>query len=121
MAGIFTRFNERLAVWITERLGTMGCTYAFLVLCVLPLVLPSEQANILYVSNCFQLVFLPLLMVSGLVQGRKAETRAVQDHAAIMESHDLIMTEMKRLEHIQEALMALECRRVVLAIGGGDV
>lgn len=107
-----SRFNERLAVWTTDRLGTMGCAYAFVVLCVLPVLFPKEQEQILYISNCLQLTFLPLLMVAGNVQGRRIEQRAAQDHAAIMDSHALIMDEVKRIEHIHEALIALECNRI---------
>ena len=105
------RFNERLAVLVTEALGTMWCTYAFLLLCLLPLFLPAYQGAILYVSNCFQLVFLPLLMVSGLVQGRKAERRAIADHRALRDSHRILLGEVQELKAVYDELMALECRK----------
>ena len=77
--------NERIALTTTKWLGTMWCAYMFIVMCIMPAVWPTEQENILYLSNCFQLVFLPLLMVGQGLLGRAAEARATQDHAALME------------------------------------
>lgn len=78
------RINEWLALRITLLLGTMWCAYAFIVLCLGPIFAPKLMNEILYVSNCFQLVFLPLLMVGQNLLGRNAEKRAQQDHEAIM-------------------------------------
>ncbi len=46
--------------------------------------IPKLQNQILYISNCFQLVLLPLIMVGQNIIGGKAEERAVQDHEAIL-------------------------------------
>ena len=78
------RLNEWLAIRATLALGTMWCAYAFVVLCMVPVLAPAIMNQVLYVSNCFQLVFLPLLMVGQNLLGRNAETRAQQDHEAIM-------------------------------------
>lgn len=79
------RINEWLAVHTTIALGTMWCVYAFVVLSVVPVFLPAWMSSILYFSNALQLTFLPLLLVGQNVLGRAAETRAQQDHAAIMD------------------------------------
>lgn len=84
------KLNEWLALRSTIALGTMWCAYAFVIMCILPLVFPKEQENILYLSNCFQLVFLPLLLVGQNIQGRTVEKRAQEDHAAIMEELSII-------------------------------
>lgn len=79
-----TAINDWIALKSTIVLGTMWCAYAFVLLCIAPVVWPSQQNNILYLSNCFQLIFLPLLMVGQNLMGRAAEVRAQQDHEAIM-------------------------------------
>lgn len=106
---LVSRLNDLLAIHLTLALGTMFCTYAFVVLCVLPLAFPRQQDNILYVSNCCQLAFLPILLTGQNLIGRKAEERAAQDHAAIMDSHALIHAEVMRLQAIQDAIMSLNC------------
>jgi len=78
------QFNNSLAVSITEVIGTMWCAYAFVALSAAPLGWASQKDNILYVSNCFQLIFLPLIMVGQTVLGKTSERRAKQDHEALM-------------------------------------
>ena len=88
--GHTTQINDFLAVRATVILGTMWCAYAFVVMCVLPAAFPAQRDSILYVSNCFQLVFLPLLMVGQRLMGASAETRAQDDHEAIMAEFELV-------------------------------
>jgi hypothetical protein len=87
---VIARLNDWLALKSTLALGTMWCAYAFIVMCLLPALFPAWQNAILYWSNCFQLVFLPMLLVGQNIQGRKAEERAQQDHDAIMAELDLM-------------------------------
>ena len=82
---IIRKLNDAIAIRLTLTVGTMGCFYAFVLLSLLPLLIPSERDVILYVSNCFQLAFLPLIMVGQWALGRKTERRAEADHRAIME------------------------------------
>ena len=78
--------NERIAIGVTKMMGTMWCAYAFLVLALLPLVLPSTETWVQYASSAvLQLVALPVLAVGQSLLGRAAEKRAEQDHAALME------------------------------------
>ena len=79
------RINDWLALHTTLLMGTMWCVYAFTLFSLLPLWLPKLQNELLYVSNCLQLVALPLLMVGQNLLGQNAERRAAQDHEAIME------------------------------------
>lgn len=85
-----TAINDWIALRSTLVLGTMWCAYAFVALCIAPAVWPAQQNNILYLSNCFQLIFLPLLMVGQNLMGRAAEIRAQQDHEAIMAELDIV-------------------------------
>lgn len=105
------KFNERLAVRITALLGTMWCAYAFVVLCVLPLMFPAQEGTILYLSNCFQLVFLPLLMVGQNVLGRKGELRAQADHRAIMEELQEIKAMHEVVTTVHGHVQSLDCFR----------
>ena len=82
---------ERLAVWITERVGTMGF---FLVILVWTLVwlgwntLAPGTVRFdpfpafvlwLFLSNVIQIFLMPLIMVGQNLQGRHAEARAEAD------------------------------------------
>ena len=84
MSKIISAINDWIAIKSTIILGTMWCAYAFVLLCIAPALFPAQQNNILYLSNCFQLIFLPLLMVGQNLMGRAAELRAQEDHDAIM-------------------------------------
>ncbi|MFJ2575957.1 hypothetical protein [Kitasatospora aureofaciens] len=90
-------FNERVAVAATRGFGTMWACYALTAFSLLPLAFPDQQAQLLYWSNCVQLVALPLLMVGQQVLGRAAERRATETHDAVLaelallrEAHDQI-------------------------------
>ena len=96
------KFNDWLAIRSTLILGTMWCTYSFVVLCLAPLLLPSQQNNLLYISNCFQLIFLPILLTGQNLLGRNGEQRAATDHAAIME-------ELSAIRSIHETVAGLHC------------
>lgn len=80
------RFNATLALRLSALFATMGCFYAFTVLALLPLLWPQSLNVVQFISSGWlQLVALPLLAVSGVIIGTKAEERAAQDHAALME------------------------------------
>ena len=82
---------DRLAVWITERVGTMG-----FFLCILAWTMLWLGWNIfapmayrfdpypafvlwLFISNMIQILLMPLLLVGQNLQGRHAEARAEAD------------------------------------------
>jgi uncharacterized membrane protein len=82
---------ERLAVWITDRVGTMGFFLIILSWTVFWLVwntaaphnlrfdpLPAF-AMWLFISNMIQIFLMPLIMVGQNLQGRHAEKRAAAD------------------------------------------
>ena len=80
------RFNTTLALRLSAMFATMECFYAFTLLVLLPLIWPRSLEVVQFISSGWlQLVALPLLAVSGVIIGTKAEERAAQDHAAIME------------------------------------
>ncbi|MDD2878698.1 MAG: hypothetical protein PHZ23_15885 [Acidiphilium sp.] len=80
------RFNEWLAIHLSEMFATMLAFYLFTVLALLPLAWPAAMPYVQFISSgVLQLIALPLLAVSGVIIGRKADARAEADHQAIME------------------------------------
>lgn len=94
----YQRFNKSAAVWITDKVGTMTCTWIFCVLALLSLpavlatasVIPagalpsivtkaSTIALISWIAQTFlQLVLLPAIMVGQNVQSEAADARAAK-------------------------------------------
>ena len=91
----YQRFNKKLAVLITTKVGTMTSAYIFavLALCSLPAILsafnvfsgwfpdwlikPSIIALVAWIAQAFlQLVLLPIIMVGQNVQGAASDARA---------------------------------------------
>lgn len=82
------KINDFIALKATLMIGTMWCVYAFMILTLIPLVFPTTNTAIQYVSSAFlQLVFLPLIMVGQDVLGKKAERRSAKDHEVITQLH----------------------------------
>jgi uncharacterized membrane protein len=82
---------ERLAMWSTERVGTMGFFLVILVWTVVWLGWNTLAPNAvrfdpfpafvlwLFLSNMIQILLMPLIMVGQNLQGRHAENRAEAD------------------------------------------
>jgi len=71
-------FNGKIAVALTNGVGTMWCAYAFAVLALIALpYVHSPLQWIQWISQTFiQLVMLSVIMVGQSVQGRAADKRA---------------------------------------------
>ncbi len=95
--------NEWVATKITNSVSTMTCAYIFGLIAIfaLPQAIHDSFANgfaplplVTWISQAFlQLVLLSIIMVGQTIQGRTSETRAEQDHNALMEA-------VKDLRHI---------------------
>lgn len=66
-----TVFNESFAGKSTVVFSSMWAFYAFVAYGLLPLFFPKYQNDLLYWSNCVQLVALPLLAVGQRVLSSK--------------------------------------------------
>ena len=100
---------EKFAIWITERVGTMGFFFLLLAWTMVWLIwnifAPPDlkfdpfPAFVLwlFLSNMLQLFFLPLIMVGQILQGRHAEMRAESDFEINLKAE-------KELEAILESL-----------------
>ena len=82
-------FNKRIALWVTEKVGTMWCAYAFcfLALISLPEALASEDPLkiVSWVAQTFlQLVLLPIIIVGQNIQSNIAEQQAETDSKTLI-------------------------------------
>jgi len=100
---------EKFAIWITERIGTMGFFFLLFAWTIIwsiwnifappNLKFDPFPAFVLwiFISNTLQLFFLPLIMVGQNLQGRHAEMRAENDFEINLKAE-------KELEAILESL-----------------
>lgn len=89
------RFNEWLAVKITQGMATMWCAYAFLFWSLIPMAWPQTQSVVFYVSGgIIQLVALSLIMVGQTVLGEASEKQAKVTHDTVLRTHGLVMEDL---------------------------
>jgi hypothetical protein len=95
------RTNARLAIYISNSVGTMWCAYVFMILACIsfPAALASGSALIMvaWVAQTFlQLVLLPVIMVGQSLQSRAADKRSEQmyfDTDAILHQQQTMLQE----------------------------
>lgn len=102
---------DRLAVWITVHVGTMGF---FLVVVVWTMIWlgwnffapirlqfdpPMGFVFWLFISNVIQILLMPLIMVGQNIQGRHAEMRAEHDLEVNVKAEQEIEVILHHLEH----------------------
>ena len=118
---------ERIAVWITDHVGTMGFFMIILTWTVLwlgwnalaPKGVKFDPAPAfvlwLFISNMIQLMLLPLLMIGQNLQSRHAEARAETDFEVNKKAEreiETILLHLEQQEKMQsEILKRLDSRR----------
>ena len=110
---------DRLALWITNHVGTMGFFLAILIWTVVwlgwnffaPPALqfdpPMSFVFWLFLSNLIQILLMPLIMVGQNIIGRHAEARAEHDLEINIKAEHEIEVILHHLEHQNEILMAM--------------
>jgi uncharacterized membrane protein len=110
---------DRLACWITDRVGTMGFFLIVLIWTVLwlswnllvPRSLqfdpPTAFAFWLFISNLIQLLLMPLIMVGQNVQARHSELRADNDLEVNVKAEAEIEIVLQHLEYQNALLIAM--------------
>lgn len=105
---------ERLAIWITDHVGTMGFFMIIFVWTIgwlgwnalAPAGMKFDPAPAfvlwLFISNMIQLFLLPLLMIGQNLQGRHSEARAEADFQVNTQAEREIEAILLRLEHQEE-------------------
>ena len=119
---------DRLAVWITEKVGTMGFFLFIFVWTVLWTgynIIASEVKMLhwqafdpfpafvayLLISNVIQILLMPLIMVGQNIQGAHAEARAEHDLQVNIKAEREIEIVLAHLEYQNELLIEMAQRR----------
>lgn len=107
---------DRLAVWITQHVGTMGfflvifcwsvCWLAWNFLAPKELVFDPPMGFVfwLFISNLIQILLMPLIMVGQNIQGIHSEVRAEHDLEVNVKAEQEITAILEHLEY-QNALL----------------
>lgn len=110
---------ERLAIWITEHVGTMGFFFIIFFWTVFwlgwniigprPLRFDPYPAFVfwLFISNMIQIFLMPLIMVGQNLQGRHSEARAEADFEVNVRSEREIETILQHLENQNELIIKI--------------
>jgi|ERR1700710_871877 len=110
---------EKVAIWITDHVGTMAFFLLIFVWTVLWLgwnILAPARLQFdpamgfvlwLFISNLIQIMLMPLLMIGQNIQGRASEARAEHDLEVNIKAEAEIETILLHLERQNEILMAM--------------
>jgi hypothetical protein len=115
-AGAMGQFNNRLAVAITKRVGTMWAAYLFVLIALVsfPQALQAflqgdTVTGITWLSQSFlQLVLLPIIIVGQNVISASQDARAETDHETLTALHTLSVRQLHLLEQQHKILQLLE-------------
>jgi uncharacterized membrane protein len=100
--------TDKLALYITKRVGTMGFFYACAVLVTIPLIFAPAMPVVQYISSGYlQLILLPLIMVGQNLQGRHAELRAEHDYQTNVKAEKEIEAVLLHLEKQDETMLEI--------------
>lgn len=94
-------FNQRIAVWLTNLVGTMVCAYVFAVLAIIgwPGTAATPTQWVQWVSQTFiQLVMLSVIMVGQKVIGRHQELQSEEQYNTTMKTYHDIEQVMHHLD-----------------------
>jgi len=104
--------TDKIALFITKRIGTMGFFYGCTVLVTIPILFPTTLPIIQYISAGFlQLLFLPLILIGQNLQGRHTELRAQHDYETNIKSEKEIEAILLHLEK-QDATMLTILKKI---------
>jgi len=119
---------DRVALFITQRVGTMGFFLVILVWTVLwlgwNLAAPAAYrfdppmgfVFWLFISNLIQILLMPLIMVGQNLQGAHAEARAQNDLEINMQAEAEVEVVLEHLEYQNTLLLAL-VRKLEVEVG----
>lgn len=100
--------SDKIAIFITNKVGTMSFFYICLTLVTIPLFFPTLLPFIQYLSSGYlQLILLPLIMVSQNLQGRHAEIRAEHDYQTNVKAEKEIESILLHLEKQDELILEI--------------
>jgi len=112
-------YLEKIAVKVTEHVGSMGFFIIIFVWTVLWLgwnILASRELRFdpvpafvlwLFISNMIQIFLMPLIMIGQNLQGRHAEKRAESDYEVNVKSEREIEAILMHLEHQNDLIIKI--------------
>ena len=110
---------DKVAVWITDRVGTMGFFIAIFIWTIswlswnslAPVLMRFDPFPAfvlwLFISNMIQIFLMPLLMIGQNLQSKHSETRAENHYEVSIKTEEEIDTIIKHLENQNELLEEL--------------
>jgi uncharacterized membrane protein len=110
---------ERIAIWITEHVGTMGFFMIILIWTIVwlswnilapkPLQFDPFPAFVLwlFISNMIQIFLMPLIMIGQNLQGRHSEIRAEADFEVNVKAEREIEAVLTHLENQNELILRI--------------
>ena len=111
------KFNDRLAVMITNMVGTMWCAYLFAILALISLpdaIKAGTSALIAWIAQTFlQLVLLSIIMVGQKVAAEKSDRQLEQtymDAEALLQINDDMHRLLKQNTKLTEQINELICK-----------
>lgn len=100
--------TDKIALFITTRIGTMGFFYFCLILVSLPLIFSSAMPVVQYLSSGYlQLILLPLILVGQNLQSRHSELRAQHDYETNLKAEKEIEAILLHLEKQDEIMLEI--------------
>ena len=100
--------TDKIALFITTRIGTMGFFYFCLALVSLPLIFSPAMPVVQYLSSGYlQLILLPLILVGQNLQSRHAELRAQHDYETNLKAEKEIEAILLHLEKQDELMLQI--------------
>src|SRR6266849_8116223 len=112
------QFNSRLAVLITNSVGTMWAAYLFVIIGLVSLpqafkafIHGDTVTGVAWLSQSFlQLVLLPIIIVGQNVISASQDARAEADHETLTALHTMNVRQLQMLEQQEKILEILEQR-----------
>jgi uncharacterized membrane protein len=114
--------SDKLAIWITDHVGTMGFFFIILAWTVLWLgwnMLAPKSWQFdpypafvlwLFISNMIQIFLMPLIMIGQNLQGRHSELRAQADFEVNIKAEQEIEAVLTHLENQNELILQILSR-----------
>lgn len=96
---------DRLALLITNGLGTMYTFFAFCILVMIPFAFPATLPYVQFISSAFlQLVLLPIIMVGQNLQQKHQELMAENDYETNVKAEIEIEHLQKEMEKLKKSM-----------------
>lgn len=111
--------TDKLAIWITDMVGTMGFFFAILIWTVIWLgwnIFAPKNLQFdpfpafvlwLFISNMIQIFLMPLIMIGQNLQGRHSEFRAQSDFEVNIKAEQEIEIILTHLENQNELILEI--------------